>query len=206
MGCDLFANFHLNTTATNHTRDRCGAFERNIVSLKEKLDKIDSEIEIGLKFKAADRLRNLIQENPNEIELWNKLAELYYESGFLDSAGKYWILTEPTDKRIKKSVEIYEKSVNYSGYQILQEIVFRGDKTKLSEFAQKKLSELESDSKDKANYVPKFGPKTNKQRPKKGSPKMTLKDKLTVYPIFGIFIFLAICSIIGVFTVVKWIF
>lgn len=48
------------------------------MSLKEKIAKIDSEIELGLKFKAADRLRNLIQENPNELELWNKLAELYY--------------------------------------------------------------------------------------------------------------------------------
>jgi hypothetical protein len=74
------------------------------VSLKEKIAKIDSEIELGLKFKAADRLRNLIQENPNELELWNKLAELYYESGFLDAAGKYWILTEPTNDRIKKCI------------------------------------------------------------------------------------------------------
>ncbi|MEP2237107.1 MAG: DUF6584 family protein, partial [Maribacter sp.] len=89
------------------------------MNLKEKLDKIDSEIEKGLKFKSSDRLRNLIQDNPNEIQLWYKLAELYYESGFLDAAGKYWILTEPTEERIRKCVAIYEKSVNYSGYQIL---------------------------------------------------------------------------------------
>ncbi|WP_299119257.1 tetratricopeptide repeat protein [uncultured Tenacibaculum sp.] len=176
------------------------------MNLKEKLDKIDSEIKIGLKFKAANRLRNLIQENPNEIELWNKLAELYYESGFLDSAGKYWILTEPTDQRIKKCVDIYEKSVNYSGYQILQEIVFRGDKSKLSEFAQNKLSELEADSKKKVDYIPKFRPKSNKQRQKKESSKRTFRDKLTIYPIIGVFVFLAICSIIGVITVLKWFF
>lgn len=47
------------------------------MSLKEKLEKIDFEIQNGLKFKASDRLRNLIQENPNETQLWNKLAELY---------------------------------------------------------------------------------------------------------------------------------
>ena len=174
--------------------------------MKEKLDKINSEIENGLKFKASDRLRNLIQENPNETQLWSKLAELHYESGFLDSAGKYWILTEPTDERIKKCVEIYEKSVNYSGYQILQEITFRGDKTKLSEFAQNKLAELESDSKKKADYVPEFKPKTNKQKRKKRNSKITFKDKLTLYPIIGVFIFLGICSIIGIVTVIKWIF
>ena len=178
------------------------------MSLIEKLEKIDSEIENGLKFKASDRLRNLIQENPTETQLWNKLAELYYESGFLDSAGKYWILTEPTDERIKKCVGIYEKSVNYSGYQILQEITFRGDKKKLSEFAQKKLAELESDSKKKTNYVPEFKTRTNKQKVKEKNrnSKMTFKDKMAIYPIIGTFIFLAICSIIGIITVIKWIF
>ncbi|MDT0295838.1 DUF6584 family protein [Mesonia ostreae] len=148
------------------------------MSLKEKLEKIDSEIENGLKFKASDRLRNLIQENPNETQLWNKLAELYYESGFLDSAGKYWILTEPTEDRIKKSVEIYVKSVNYSGYQILQEIVFRGDKSKLSEFAQNKLTELEADSKKKADYVPKFSPKKINGKTKILNTKELLKINL----------------------------
>lgn len=176
------------------------------MKLKEKLEKIEIEIENGMKFKASDRLRNLIQENPNETQLWNKLAKLYYESGFLDAAGKYWILTEPTDEEIKKCVEVYKKSVNYSGYQILQEIVFRGDKTKLSEFAQNKMEKLESDSKKKADYVPEFKPKTNKQKRIRGNSNLTFKDKLTVYPIIGVFVFLAICSIIGVVSVIKWIF
>ena len=176
------------------------------MSLKEKLEKIDSEIENGLKFKASDRLRNLIQENPNETQLWNKLAELYYESGFLDSAGKYWILTEPTEDRIKKCVEIYEKSVNYSGYQILQEIVFRGDKSKLSEFAQNKLTELESDSKNKVDYVPTFGPKNNKRKIINVENKQTLKSKLGVFLIFGIIASIVIFIIIGFITVIEWMF
>ena len=54
------------------------------MSLEQKLKRIDLEIQNGMKYKAADRLRNLIQENPNEIQLWNKLAELYYTSGFFD--------------------------------------------------------------------------------------------------------------------------
>ena len=103
------------------------------MSLESKLESIENDIQNGLKFKSADRLRNLINQYPNEQKLWNKLAELYYESGFLDAAGRYWILTEPTSERIKQSVEIYEKSVNYSGYQILQEITFRGEKSKLTE-------------------------------------------------------------------------
>ena len=176
------------------------------MSLKEKLNKIDLEIENGLRFKATDRLRNLIQENPNEIELWNKLAELYYESGFLDSAGKYWILTEPTEDRIKNCVEIYEKSVNYSGYQILQEIVFRGDKSKLTEYAQQKISELESDSKGKVNYVPKFSPKLNIQKKNNSEHKQTLKEKLDGLIFFSVLAIIGILIIVGFVTVTKWIF
>ena len=97
--------FGFNKTKTQSSR--WGALKK-FVNIKEKISKIDSEIKDGLKSKAADRLPNLIQENPNETELWNRLAELYYESGFLDSAGKYWILTEPTDERISKCVDIYE--------------------------------------------------------------------------------------------------
>jgi len=72
------------------------------LSLKETFDRKDEEIESGLKFKAADRLRNLINEYPNDLTLWDKLAELYYESGFLDAAGRYWILFEPNDDRKRK--------------------------------------------------------------------------------------------------------
>ncbi|CAM3828246.1 DUF6584 domain-containing protein [Flavobacterium gelidilacus] len=176
------------------------------MNLKEKLNKIDSEIDNGLKFKATDRLRNLIQENPNEIKLWNKLAEIYYESGFLDSAGKYWILTEPTEERIKKCVEIYEKSVNYSGNQILQEIVFRGDKSKLSEFAKQKLSKLELDSEAKVNHVPKFDKKLNIKKKYKTEQKHTLKNKLYELIFFSIIAIIGILIIIGIVTIVKWLF
>lgn len=171
-----------------------------------KLKKIDIEIENGLKFKAANRLRNLIQENPDAIELRNKLAELYYQSGFLDAAGKYWILTEPTDDRIKKCVQIYEKSVNNSGYQILQEIVFRGDKSKLSVYAQKKLTELEYDSKEKVNHIPKFYPKNNKSKQKSAKNKSTIKDRIIEFIFFSVLISIVLLIIIGIVTVIKWLF
>ena len=185
---------------------RCASFYRNVMNLEEKLNRIDLEIQNGMKYKATDRLRNLIQENPNEIQLWNKLAELYYESGFLDSAGKYWILTEPTEERIKKCVEIYEKSVNYSGNHILQDLVFRGDKTKLSEYAQKKLTELELDSNRKVKYIPKFNPKTNTQKKNKTEQKQTLKEKLGGYIFFSVLALIFILLLIGFVTVIKWIF
>ncbi|AXT53181.1 hypothetical protein D1818_20985 [Aquimarina sp. BL5] len=176
------------------------------MNIKDKLTKIESEIDSGLKLKAADRLRNLINQYPNEIELWNRLAELYYESGFLDAAGRYWILTEPSEDRIKKCVEIYEKSVNYSGTKILQNITFRGDKSQLSEFAQKKLTDLESDSKKKSNYIPKFVPKLNKQKRKTEKHKDPLSNKLIGFILGGFLLSIPVFAIIGLIKVIDWIF
>lgn len=176
------------------------------MSLEEKLEKIDSEIQRGLKLKATDRLRNLIQEHPNELDLWNKLAELYYESGFMDAAGKYWILTEPTEERIKKCADIYEKSVNYSGYQILQELVYRGDKTKLPEYAQKKMLALEADSKKKVNYVPQFKPKTSTQKKDNSKQKQSFRDKIGLFIFYSIVALIGIIMIIGFATALQWLF
>ena len=166
-------------------------------------EKIDLEFKNGLRFKATNRLRSLIQENPNQMELWNTLAEYYYESGFLDAAGKYWILTEPSEERIKQCVEIYEKSVNFSGYQILQEIVFRGDKTKLSKYAQQKLTALELDSKEKMKFIPKFNPKINIKH--KNNQKHSMKEKWIemIGPILLLIIIFLL--IVGFVTVIKWI-
>ena len=134
------------------------------------------------------------------------MAELYYESGFLASAGKYWILTEPKDERIKKSVEIYEKSVNHSGTKILQDITFRGDKTKLSEYGKNKLKELELDSKKKSNYIPKFKQITNRKKKSQENEKRTFKNKLAEKLFFGVLIAIVILIIIGFSTVISWVF
>jgi len=175
------------------------------VNLHKKLIKIDEEINSGLKLKAADRLRNLINEYPNDLSLWNKLAELYYQSGFLDAAGRYWILFEPTDDRIKESIEAYKKSVNNSGYQILQEITFRGEKKKLPEYAQKKLEELETDSRKKAQHVPRFTKKLNRKE-RKEQPPQSFRDKVIEKLLIGGVIAIPILAIIGLIRVFQWLF
>ena len=176
------------------------------MSLKEKLDKINSEIENGLKSKAFDRLRNLIKKNPNNLELRNILAELYYDCGILDSAGKFWILSEPTDDRIKKCVEIYEKSVNYSGHQILREIKFSGDKTKLSEFASTKISELENDSEIKTGYIPKIENKFQKPITPVTKHKKSFEDKMADFWAYFIIGLCIVLFLIGIYSIIKWLF
>ncbi len=176
------------------------------MNLQEKLNRINEEIKAGLKLKSADRLRNLINEYPNELSVWERLAELYYESGFLDAAGRYWILTEPTEERIKTAVDIYLNSVNHSGTQILQDITFRGNKDELPEYARNKLIEIEADSKEKSNYVPTFKPWQNKQKKKNPKHQQTFKDKLITAVIFTILISIVVFTIIGFISTLRWIF
>jgi len=168
------------------------------MDLQDKLFEIDAEISKGLKLRAADRLKNLLGHYPDEPQIWLKLAELYYEAGFYDAAGKYWILTEPNEERIKKCVEMYEKSVNYSGNQILKELIFRGDKSKLSEYGQRKLEALEFNSKQVAGTVPTYKRKNFSSNIPSIDTEQTLKSKITDKVIIGLILLAIMIVIISV--------
>jgi len=120
--------------------------------LLKRID-IDFEIEEGFKFKAADRLANMLRANPEDMYLWNMLGELYYDSGFYDAAGKYWLMYPSNEYHIVKCIEIYRESMNHSATRILNDIKFRGDKSKLTNFSREILEELEEESKNEGGYV-----------------------------------------------------
>ena len=157
------------------------------------IQKLTKALSLG----ATDRLRNLLGHYPDEQRIWLKLADLYYEAGFYDAAGKYWILTEPEEERIKKCVEIYEKSVNYSGNQILKELIFRGDKSKLSEFGQRKLEALEFNSKQVTGTVPTYKRKHFKPNVTKVRSEQRLKSEITEKVILCLVLLVIILVIIG---------
>lgn len=125
--------------------------------------RIEQDLKAGRKKKACDRLRNMINQFPDDISLREKLAQIYHDSGFKDEAGKFWIFSEPQNFEMKEAVELYRKSFSNSGNAILKDIVFRGDKTQLSEYAKNILKELETDSFKKTKRIPDF---KRKQREK----------------------------------------
>lgn len=108
--------------------------------------RIEEDLKAGRKKKACDRLRNLINEFPDDISLREKLGQIYYDSGFKDEAGKFWILCELQNFEMKEAVDIYKNSVSNSGNAILKDIVFRGNKNQFSQYSRDILNELESDS------------------------------------------------------------
>lgn len=115
--------------------------------------RIEQDLKVGRKKKACDRLRNLINEFPDDLSLRDKLAQIYYNAGFKDEAGKFWILSEPQNFEMKEAVEIYRNSLSNSGNAILKDIVFRGDKTQLSEYAKNILKQLETNSFKKTKHI-----------------------------------------------------
>ncbi|NPA09417.1 MAG: hypothetical protein GXO46_10570 [Chlorobi bacterium] len=125
--------------------------------------RIEQDLKAGRKKKACDRLRNLINEFPDDLSLREKLAKIYYDSGFKDEAGKFWILSEPQNFEMKEAVEMYRNSLSNSGNAILKDIVFRGDKTQLSDYAKNILKQLETESFKKTKHIPDF---KRKQREK----------------------------------------
>ena len=171
-----------------------------------KLYKIESDLKKGLKYKAADRLRNLINEYPDELGLRNNLAELYYDAGFLDAAGKYWIFEESNQPHIRQCVELYRTSVNNSGNQILKDVIFKGNREDLDEYPLRILLELEKDSELKTDSVPRFYLlETNKESSTINSPD-TLQKKIIEKFVNAFLIAIPVLAIVGLISIIMWLF
>lgn len=167
--------------------------------------RIEEDLKQGRKKKACDRLRNLINEFPDDISLRDKLDQIYYDSGFLDEAGKFWILSEPQNFEMKEAVEIYRNSLSNSGNAILKDIVFRGDKSQLSDYAKNILKELESDSLKKTKHIPDF----KRKQKQKGDYQESERDflsKIGNYFLIAIIIILPMLGLVKLYELLESIF
>ena len=170
--------------------------------MKNIFYRIDEDIKSGRKKKACERLRNLINDFPDDLSLREKLAQIYYDSGFLDEAGKFWILSELHTFEIKEAVEIYRKSLGDSGNAILKDIVFRGDKTQLPEYSKNILNDLESDSFKKTNHIPEF----KRKKREKGNyteTKESFLSKIGFYMIIGAIILIPVLGLLKFCEIIK---
>ncbi len=131
--------------------------------MENLFSRIDQDLKEGKKKKACDRLRNLINQFPDDLSLRKKLGQIYYNAGFLDEAGKFWILTEPENDEMKNAVALYRETLSNSGNAILKDIVFRGNKAQLNEYAMNVFAELEKDSLKKTKHIPDFKPKNREK-------------------------------------------
>ena len=106
---------------------------------------------------------------------------------------------------MKEAVEIYRNSLSNSGNAILKDIVFRGDRNQLPEYAQKKLKELESDSFKKTKHIPDFKPKQREKGNYKESEGNFL-GKIGVYHLIAAIILIPILGLVKFFEIINSIF
>lgn len=170
--------------------------------LNVQLEKAEREIKEGLKQKAAGRLKNVLNTYPDAMEAREMLAEMYYSSGFIDMAGKYWYLTPPTEEHIQRSIEVYEQSVNHSSFQILKDLKYKGHKTALPEYARKKLLILENNIKDIGHGLP-YKPISSNNSIDDVYQK-TFIDKLVPILFISIITLCLLFFIVGVITAISW--
>ncbi|MCA6068638.1 hypothetical protein JI747_015765 [Chryseobacterium sp. RG1] len=173
--------------------------------MEDIFNRIEKDLNAGRKKKACDRLRNLINEFPDDISLREKLAQIYYDSGFKDEAGKFWILSEIENFEMKEAIEMYRNTFSNSGNAILKDIVFRGDKDKLSNYAKNILKELESDSYKKTKHIPDF----KRKRREKGTSeesKDSFLNTVKFYLVIGGMILLLVLGLVKLYDIIGSIF
>ncbi|CAI8911186.1 DUF6584 family protein [Chryseobacterium sp. IT-36CA2] len=156
--------------------------------------RIEQDLKDGRKKKACDRLRNMINQFPNDFSLRKKLGQIYFEAGFLDEAGKFWILSKPENHEMEDAVEIYRKSLSNSGNAILKDIVFRGDKNLLDEHARKIIIALEQDSLKATKQIPVFKAKT-REKESYSENKTSFLSKIGIFLLIGFIILLLVLGI-----------
>lgn len=175
--------------------------------MENLFSRIDQDLKEGKKKKACDRLRNLINQFPDDLSLRIRLGQIYYEAGFLDEAGKFWILSEPENDEMKNAVALYRKSLSNSGNAILKDIVFRGNKALLYEYAMNVYTELEIDSLKKTKHIPDFKPKTReKGNYPKSEAKTSFVNKIFMVVLIVFLISLPILGVFKLFELIKLLF
>lgn len=108
------------------------------MSIETTLLKIEADLDGGRKGLAVKRLRSLIKTNPTNILLRNRLAEIYYDAGFIDTAGLYWLLSEPKNNKMRHAVAVYKQTAG-SAQQILDDLGRLKDIEKLDNFSKHEL-------------------------------------------------------------------
>lgn len=193
----LFGNPHLKLINDKFLQDKIRKKD-----MRNLFYRIEQDLKQGRKKKACDRLRNMINQFPNDLSLRKKLGQIYFEAGFLDEAGKFWILCTPENNEMKNAVEIYRKSLSNSGSAILKDIVFRGDKDCLDEYAIKVMAELEQDSFKATKHIPVFKAKI-REKGKYSESQTGFLSTLGTFLFIGSIILIPILGIYKLFELIK---
>lgn len=163
---------------------------KGIVAIKT-LNKIEEDIKNDDLGKARDRLHGLISTYPDELELRKKLGDIYFKLKYPSMAGRYWYFEENKTPEMLHACAKFEKSVGNDPCKISRALKFKGDKMIL-----KRLQGLPLDYSIKNKVIEKLVEE----------PADTWNDKLVSIGCISILILIFFCVLIGIYTILGWIF
>ncbi|MBJ7986641.1 DUF6584 family protein [Bacillus cereus] len=153
---------------------------------EKTLKRIEKDIENNNLGKARDRLHGLIATYPNELALRKKLGDIYFTLQYPEMAGRYWYLEKEKTDVMHAACLQFEQSMGNDSYHIVRALKFKGDhiytEHPLQPLQKKVVEELIDDYEE------------------------TWKDKLFTWGCLALFAFLLFTAIIGIFTILDWIF
>ncbi|WP_396020320.1 DUF6584 family protein [Bacillus sp. ISL-34] len=155
------------------------------------IKKIEKDIEKNDLGKARDRLHGLISTYPNELELRRKLGDIYFALKYPSMAGRYWYLEKNKTSEMVKACILFEKSLGNDPFRISRALKFKGDREILIRLElDKVISPIQN--KVKENLME--------------QPDDVLKDKLVIFGCFSIIILTILFALLGVYSLLNWIF
>lgn len=158
---------------------------------KKTLEKIEKDIENNDLGKARDRLHGLISTYPNELEIRKKLGDIYYKLQYPTMAGRYWYLEKHKTPEMSEACLQFEKSMGNNTNNIVRALKFKGDSEIIKGlYPEHTLSPLQKKVREKITK----------------EPEETWQDKLVSFGCISIFIFIILCALLGIYTILDWIF
>jgi hypothetical protein len=74
------------------------------------IDRARDDVSAGELWRARDRLRGVLQNDPANQQALDLLGEVYWQMGDFPQAGRFWCLTERADERAAEAWRAFERS------------------------------------------------------------------------------------------------
>jgi hypothetical protein len=119
------------------------------MSVEETLQKIEDEIKIGKLGKARDRLNGLLSNDPTNLQLRERMGDIYWKLQMPEVAGKYWYFVENKTAEMTEAVKEFEKYCGNDPMQILFSLDYRKE-NETNVYVNTILSNLDNKAKEKS--------------------------------------------------------
>ena len=117
------------------------------LKLQNQLAHIEQEFAQKSYEAAKNQLHDLLNENPNNLTIRQRLGDVYWAMDQPEAAGRYWFLIEAETPEMVAATFAFTSACKNEPYEILRRLEFNGEVGELdSEFAKYMLVNLKSEA------------------------------------------------------------